>query len=214
MKTLSKPFLKVKSKRETAYGGNQGWFSRGFLKKYGCGVVSAADVLLCLEGKTYVTEEEFLEFAGMLWKYYFPVIPGWGMNGITLMCGLNRYFHKNGMNYRSFWCLSEKKMIARIDAMLDQGIPVIFSVGPNFPKIWGKEKLSLYRKDGQGNYAEAAKTKAHYMIITGRDGRWLEVSSWGKKYYIHKAEYDGYVKKFSSFLFSNIVCIEAKKAIK
>ena len=137
MKRLKNPYLQVELQNGKSFGGNQGWMPYTFLKKSACGVIGAADVLLHLQGKHQVSEKEYLAFSKKLWKRYLPVIPGFGMNGITLMIGMNRYFAKERMPYRAVWNIRGKKILSLIDKMLSKDIPVIFSVGPNFPKFWG-----------------------------------------------------------------------------
>ena len=214
MKRLKNPYLQVELQNGKSFGGNQGWMPYTFLKKSACGVIGAADVLLHLQGKHQVSEKEYLAFSKKLWKRYLPVIPGFGMNGITLMIGMNRYFAKERMPYRAAWNIRGKKILSEIDKMLSKDIPVIFSVGPNFPKFWGKQTVRLYTKTAQGNYLPASKVKAHFMIITGRDGMWLQISSWGKEYYMDFAEYQEYANGYSSFLVTNIICIKELKKIK
>lgn len=213
MRALKRPYLQVKTKTQAAFGGNQAWFPYKFLQKTGCGIVSATDVLMHLRGKEEVSELEYMDFAKQIWLQYLPVIPGFGMNGLTLMLGLNRYFIKKRMPYRGWWCLSGRKMLARIDKMLEKDIPVILSVGPNFPKFWGKEKLNFYTKINDEKYIAAAKTKAHFVTVTGRAGVWLQISSWGKECYIDIREYKEYVRRYSSPLVSNIICITERKKI-
>ncbi len=205
MRTLKRPFHQVETKNGIAYGGNQAWFPYRFLRKTGCGVISAADVLLYIGGKEKVSEKEYMDFAKKLWLYYLPVIPGFGMNGLTLMLGMNRYFINQSLPYRACWKLSGRKMLRRIDKMLAKNLPVILSVGPNFPKFWGKEKLNFYIKTRDRKYIPAVKTSAHFVTVTGRDGLWLKISSWGKEYYIDIREYKEYVKQYSSPLVSNII---------
>lgn len=214
MKTLKHPYLKVEFKNGFSFGGNQGWMPYKFLKNWACGVIGAADVILHLQGKQQVTEAEYMDFAKRLWKWYLPVIPGFGMNSVMLMIGMNRYFAKEKLPYHASWNIRGKKILSRIDAMLSRDIPVIFSVGPNFPKIWGKQSVKLYTKNVQGSYVPVSKVRAHYMIITGRDGRWLQISSWGKEYYMDFSEYQEYIREHSSYVLSNIICIKELKKIK
>ena len=214
MRMIKRPYLQVKFGDSVSYGGNQNWFSQKFLKKYACGVISAADVLLHLDGQEQMSEAEYMKFAKMLWKKYLPVIPGFGMNGLTLMAGLNRYFRKNRLPYWAYWCINRKKMIWRIDEMLGNDIPVIFAVGPNFPKVWGKNAVKLYVKTIEGMYVRASKVRAHYMIATGRDGLWIRLSSWGREYYMNYVEFQDYVKQYSCPIVSNIICIKGLKKIK
>ncbi len=205
MRNLERPYLQVETKTGNFYGGNQEWFSYKFLKQMGCGVISAADVLLHLCGKESVSEEEYVDFAKELWMKYLPVVPGFGMNGLTLMIGMNRYFSKHRMPYRACWKISAEKMFSRIDTMLSKDLPVILAIGPNFPKIWKKEKLNFYMKTSEGNYVSASKICAHFVTVTGREEAYLKISSWGKEYYISIREYRDYVKKYSSSLVSNII---------
>lgn len=208
MRRLKNPFHYVETKSELAYGGNQMWFPYKFLRKTGCGVISAADVLLHIQRKERISEREYVDFAKKLWFHYLPVIPGFGMNGLTLTIGMNRYFYKQGLPYRACWKLSGRKMLSRIDQMLSKDIPVILSVGPNFPFVWKKEKLNFYTKLNDEKYIPTTKTKAHFVTVTGRDGIWLQISSWGKEYYIDIREYREYVKQHSSFLVSNIIYVK------
>lgn len=206
MRALKKTFHQVITKEQTAYGGNQAWFPYGFLRKNGCGVISASDVLLHLHGKESMTEEAYIAFAKNLWLHYLPVIPGFGMNGLTLMTGLNLYFTKQRLPYRACWRISSGKMISHIDKMLGKDIPVILSVGPNFPKFWGKQKLNFYTKIND-KYIPSTKICAHFVTVTGRDGAYLKIASWGKEYYIDIREYREYVRSYSSYLVSNILVI-------
>ncbi len=211
MSQLKSPYLQIQRKQMKSYGGNQAWLPYRFLQKVGCGVISAADLLLYLQKTTMISEEEYLNFTKKLWTNYLPVIPGFGMNGLTLMLGLNRYFIQHKIPYRACWKLSGKRMLGRIDRMLYNDIPVILSIGPNFPFFWGKHKLNFYMKSDTGAYIPAVKTKAHFVNVTGRDGVWLRISSWGKEYYIDLREYKEYVRAVSHPLVSNIVGITCVK---
>lgn len=213
MRTLREPFLRVQGKEGESYGGNQAWFPYKFLKNSGCGVISATDLFLHMEGREKISEQQYLQFAKKIWLQYLPVLPGFGMNGLTLMAGINRYFYKKGLPYQAFWAVSGKKMLARIDCMLSENLPVILAVGPNFPNVFGKRKLMFYIKSAEGKYVPSIKTKAHFLTVTGRDGIYLEISSWGKQYYIDIREYREYVKRYSSPLVSNIICIRKKKKL-
>ena len=86
--------------------------------------------------------------------------------------------------------------------------PVILAVGQNFPLIWGQNKLQFYVKRPDGTYCSTCAVKAHFVTITGIDCRWIQISSWGKRYYIDREEFVRYVKKHSCYLFSNIAYIK------
>ena len=57
----------------------------------------------------------------------------------------------------------------------------------------------------------AAEVKAHFVVVTGLENEYLQVSSWGKEYYISWQEYLHYAGKCSSFLVSNICMLYEKR---
>ena len=61
------------------------------------------------------------------------------------------------------------------------------------------------RSDGMPR--AAASTHAHFLTVTGIDGEWLQVSSWGHRFFISRAEYEEYVTHSSNGLLSSIVHI-------
>jgi len=140
---------------------------------------------------------------------YFPLLYPVGMNGITLALGLNRVFRKNGLALRANWDMSEAKLWKRMEEMLLRDIPVILSIGPNFPRLWKKGKGTLYRLEN-GEQRAAGSVRAHYVTVTGMDEGWLKVSSWGKEYYLSREEYEHFRSATSSALVSNIVYIRRK----
>ena len=208
MKTSEHPFFTIKTGTGNSYGGDQGWLSKKFLKSYGCGIIGAADVILCIQGKKEISKSEYQKFAHHLWKRYLPVLPGFGINGIFLKMGMNRYFRKHKIPHRASWKISGKKLFLRIDEMLAKNLPVILSIGPNFPLIWGKQSVKFYVQKENGSYMAVSKARAHYVTVTGKNAEWIEISSWGSKYYINQQEYKEYVRRYSSFLVSNIICIQ------
>lgn len=111
---------------------------------------------------------------------------------------------------RASWGLRFGQILPRIEAMLQQDIPVILAIGPNFPPLLGRKKVTFYRLEN-GEYLPAAETAAHFVVVTGIVGEYLQVSSWGKEYYMFWPEYQRYVKKCSSFFASNICRIREKK---
>ena len=100
------------------------------------------------------------------------------MNGLMLMSGVNRFFQKYHMPYTSRWRFSRFGMWEKIEEMLLDDIPVIMSVGPNFPFFWGKERASFYTRTPTGAYLPASGARAHYFTVTGLDENWLRISSW------------------------------------
>ena len=223
-------FLRIEEQKRRWYGGAQEWCEQKYMKQYGCGVIGCANVLLHIyqhmsdtvqedgAGRKHLKwknsfcmdKDSYMEFVEHLRKYYLPVFPVIGMNGIVMMFGMNRYFHKHQLPYKARWGCLPWNIWKRTKLMLEAQIPVVLAIGPNFPILWGNHRLTLYEKDGM-LYHPKTTTKAHYVTITEMDGEWLTISSWGKKYYIKKAEYEMYVRKHSNYLFSNILVIQGRK---
>lgn len=220
------PYLSVNKSENGSYGGSQTWFENQIIRQGGCGLIGAADVLLYLglykkgcqtkyllslefdTGK--IRYQEYETYVRRMF-FYFPVIPYFGIPGWMLPLGFQRYFLKHRIQLRARWGVRPKSLREKMNEMLQMDIPVLLSIGPNFPFPFGKHKLQLYRRTRSGNYLEAQKTNAHYVVVTGIEGEWIHISSWGREYYIHWDEYREYVKKYSNYLFSNICYISAKK---
>ena len=92
--------------------------------------------------------------------------------------------------------------------MLSRDIPVILSVGPNFPVFWRKNRLPFYIRSADGSYRKAAATKGHFVTATGIDAAWVRISSWGREYYINRSEYEKYTKENSLYAFSNLLFLQ------
>ena len=164
---------------EVSYGGNQRWFSDETLQKYGCGLVSCGDILLC--------------------------------NGLSMTCGMNRFFKKNNMPYKAKWGAFKKNILVYIEKMLKSGIPVCLSIGPN-----------LYRKPCGAGFYSSIEDKIfsrenvcdHYVTVTdlfeNNGEKWLVISSWGKKFFVRESDYFDYKRKFLTG-FSNILVIKERK---
>ena len=104
-------------------------------------------------------------------------------------------------------------MMKEIRHLIRKNKPVILSIGPNSPNVWGKEGVKFYlNKDGKMVQSVKNNVKSHYVVVTGVEtiGRveYLVVSSWGKKYYINYKEYREYIKKHGSSLTSSILYIK------
>ena len=221
---LRHPYLSVKTQDGLSFGGSQNWCSSRIMRKYGCGVVGMGDVLLYLglhrlpcstelqhgllreDGTlSYPRYERYLR---ILRRRYLGIIPGFGIPGFLVPAAMNRYFRRYKINLRSKWCVSQGKLYPRIEDSLARDIPVILSIGQNLP-FWGRHRLRLYRQEN-GEYLPALEVKAHFVVVTGLENGYLQISSWGREYYISWQEHVQYVKKHSSFLVSNICLVSEK----
>ena len=215
MISLQKPYISVARDGGASYGGSQLLSDSACVKKCGCGLIAAADLILYLGGRgAALTLREYNAFLERISPRYFPLVYPFGINGLMLAAGLDRFFLRNGLPYRAIWAISGSKLWERAEEMLRQDIPVILAVGPNFPAVWGKNRLPFYRKLPGESYAKACSAKAHYVTATAIDEKRLRISSWGNEYYIDRAEYSAYIAEHSSSLLSNIVLIEKREGKK
>lgn len=239
--------MKNNDKTTVSYGGAQTWFFNMdekkwyslleqdyTLRKKGCGLISGSDVMLYLSlkkqkymtpGTALVVEntsgnlnyDTYMDYLYYMSDRYFTVLPMVGAIGTNISLGINHYCADNKLGLNAKWCTSKKKMLSRIKKMLENDIPVTFSIGP-YKEGYG---INFYDWEPKTNdiYSFVIKNKpdkvaAHYVTITGmmidkvKNQTILEISSWGKKFYINYEEYSTFVDKYSNYVFSNIVYIE------
>ena len=130
MPSLMNDYVQVLRKGVLSYGGSQMWSSKETMRICGCGAVAAFDACLYLSGrqKEHMTDEEYLRELEAVSRRYFPLIKPFGINGLLLAVGMNRLLRKNKLPYRAFWAVSGRKFWSRIEELLSQDIPVIFSI--------------------------------------------------------------------------------------
>lgn len=218
--SLRYPLPAVVNGARTSYGGSQRLSHSSTIRSAGCGLVAACDLFRYLNDHharchcelfdDLVTGEalDIKNYNRLLdrLKSYFPIIPRLGINGVMLSLGINAFFLRYGYPYVAVWCVSPRNLWERVARMLSEDIPVIISVGPNFPLVWQKHKADLYAERA-GEIRKVSSVKAHFMTVTGMDDQWLSLSSWGRKYYMDRKEYEQYVSKHSGSFASNIVYI-------
>ena len=206
-KRLKREYLHVYGRGRPSFGGSQSWLRGRTERDFGCGLIACADVLLYLTGRTELTREEYLEFVRQC-KRYFPQLPRMGIDGLRLAWGINRCFARQGLDRRAHWCAAGSQFWPRIEQMLSRDCPAVIAIGPNFPLLWQKNELPLYRRTPEGAYVVDSRVKGHYVTVTALDEQRAEVSSWGRRLYIDRQEFDSYVKKHSIWLLCNILYIE------
>ena len=216
---LKNEFISVSKESIISYGGNQTWSENAVIRKCGCGVISSLDLLLYL-GRHHCGDQapenrpiplkEYDRMCMELSRRYLPLLPPFGTNGAALALGVNRVFARYNMPFRASWQLSGSKMMGKVESMLDADIPVILSIGANFPLFWQDNRVNLYSRDSLGRMRRASSAKAHYVTVTGSELNALRISSWGRKYYINKGEYFSYIHQHSNSIISNILMIERR----
>lgn len=201
------------------YGGSQMLSPDKMFRKCGCGIVAAADLFLYLHRyhkgcrcsmfdcfkEEIISVDKFLPLYKSL-RSYFTLIPHLGISGIMLALGINAFFLHNKYPYYARWGVLPSRLWSSIEEMLRQDIPVLITVGPDFPRIWEKHSTNMY-SDSAAGHSRSTKVRAHFMTLTALDEEWMHVSSWGKKYRISRDEYEFHMKHHASAVSSNIVYI-------
>ena len=209
MTSLKHPYVQVLRNGTLSYGGSQMWSENKTIRLCGCGPVAALDTLLYLTGRNTqpIPFDEYDRKLSDLCRKYFPLIRPFGINGLFLAVGMNRLLRKYDLPYRAFWAISGGLFWKRVEDLLLQDVPVIFSVGPNFPAVWEKHRLTFYTRTPDGRCRPSSSAKSHYVCATGIDEEWLRISSWGHCYYIRRAEFTEYVRRHSASVVSNILML-------
>jgi len=217
---LKNPYVSVSYGGFLSFGGSQRRAESRITRRCGCGIIASADLLLYLANyrkgcstlagsELPVPSGEYESFTSMLKRRYMPLIPRFGTSGLALTWGLNRYFKKHRIPLKARWAVRKSRLRGCIEEMLSKDLPVILSIGNNFPLFWRRKKLNLYMKTDSG-FVHTTSAKAHFVSVTGIDDEWLRISSWGQEYYIRWDEYTQFVDRYSSWTISNIIYIRQK----
>ena len=202
-----------------SFGGDQRVSADSVMRRCGCGVVAAADLLLYLHrwhGDCYLPplrsvpvesalkQEQYEKILFRLRQKYIPIVYPFGTNGFALAAGINRFFKRCDVPIRARWGVPSALFWDTMEQMLSEDLPVILSVGMNFPKVWEEEKLNFYRDSGECPVI-TNRVRAHFVVVTGLDGEWMQVSTWGQRRYIRRSEYDEFRRQHSGTLLSNLM---------
>lgn len=217
----------VRNGENCTLGGSQLVAGSALERKVGCGPVAALDLLILLhrrdKSRCRLFREKlpaenpiplavYNELLGTLRRRYFPLIPRFGINGLSLCFGLNAFFIKNRLPYRASWGVSYGKLLRRVREMLGEGLPVICGIGPRFPRFLGRDGLPLYVRHDDGSFRRATQTSAHYVTITDFDDEWLHIVSWGRRYYVRREDFFSYGRRRSLPLVNNILLIKKTRS--
>lgn len=227
---VNKDYVKIKNMNIVSCGGNQAWCKTKRMQKAGCGVIALADISIYLaeQNPNMMTEairriskpnglynkNDYLEYVKFFYSRFVIHMMYKGMNGISLKYAMNRYFLLNDIGLKASWkiFLSDEKMMKDIRHLIRKNKPVVLSIGPNIPKLWGKEGVAFFvNKDGELKESLKKKVKSHYVVVIGvteiKGEEYLVVSSWGKEYYINYKEYRNYIKHHGDRITSSILYI-------
>lgn len=241
------------------YGGSQMWFpensrfSRNYvIHNYGCGTIAAADLFLylaiknsscrnqltesVLQGTDSVYYKDYINYVSQIDRSLTKTKRWVAVLGPQLASAINTYAGDNQLKFSAKWKLnlSFYDMLEAMEEMLSKDIPVILSIGPNTPKLWGKKGIPFYQQsiielpdtsDNSSGISLPPKIlyrykpvkqdiNGHYVTVTGirKDPNhrsiMLHISSWGKPYYINYEEYREYITEYGGTYTSSMVYIK------
>jgi len=180
------------------------------IRKYGCGLIGLADILLYLgadPGNTYP------DFVRLLDRAFVRVHGMLGINGLNLAHGFNSYAKLHDISFSAHWGIADEDFLPAVRFMLKNNIPVILSVGPNMNPGEKMPGVPVYG-DIEKTRPQGARICDHYVTVTGiaeADGKtMLKFFSWGKEYYMDFKDYLSYRKNQPPVLgsmASNILCV-------
>ena len=214
--SLSKEYINVNG----SYGGSQNFFreDKGFFNKGkvagGCGLIAVTDVTSYLLGQTFFesrTEYKKLFNRNILSGLWLPLKSG--ITFIHELLVLKALFLFKRIPCSCSWKFSRKKLYPRIREMLKNDIPVILCI----PRVLGRknaknDRLVFYNE----KLEKAESTNGHFVTVTGiwehteTSKLFLEISSWGIRYFISYEEYVVFLKKHLMGLLGNIMMIKRK----
>ncbi|MCM1134984.1 MAG: hypothetical protein NC400_05345 [Clostridium sp.] len=236
---LAGQYIQVKREKngEITYGGDQGFFAGAPVssaderkRKLGCGITALGDIFLYLAGRDrgyavkenegllnrVLSEEEYKEYYNRIYKFAGG-LPAWssgGLSFIRVQYKFNRMARREHWRLRARWGFCGGKIYERTREMLGRDIPVILCMPFLFGKRNKGQGITFYRKQ-ETEFVKAAVVSAHYIIITcvikEKGCVYLEISSWGKKYYIDWEEYDAFIHRhFLATILGNMLYIKSK----
>ena len=199
------------------FGGSQTFFraDKGLLNKMrdkgGCGVVAITDTVLYLSGQHEIkTVTEYKKLFKKTSKCALWVPVSFGMTFLQLAFGFKSLSKLCKLAFNSRWCFSLKKLPNRIQMMLSNDIPVILCIPKNLGRRIQKYNLAFYNSD----LTIVSGTNGHFVVVTGlykhpyNDEEYLEISSWGNRYYVNLNEYISFSKKHLMRVAGNMLYIK------
>lgn len=254
---ISNPdYIPVNKDSFCSYGGSQMWFPQkgrfnkdSILRNYGCGTIATADILLyfamqneamqteltaaVLQDEKGVIYESYDRYVRKINRDYTHTRPIIAVLGPKVARAINSYSRKYNLGLKASWRwkLTYYDMLEIMEEMLGKDIPVILSIGPNWPNLRGskgiafyeRKEIDLYVPDGSQTvkkpyyyHAVEQAVNSHYVVATGivkddiTSRIMLRISSWGRMYYINYEEYRDYIDTASRTWLSSLVEIKRK----
>ena len=211
-------------KGKDSFGGDQGWFksenkwsSDYIIEHYGCGLISASDILLYMaivdsnKNSVYtsivtdktlglkIDKEDYKNYITRMNDKVFSTVRIIGVDGLSMARMMNAYFEDNSIDLKAKWGVKFSDLKGYIKEMLDKDIPICLSIGNSSKKL----KLYIPTDETMKKFPLQCEylheTKEHYVTVTGMaedrisNKTFLQISTWGEKCYIDFDEYCSFV---------------------
>jgi len=154
------------------HGGNQSHFSDN-IKRSGCGMIAACDMLLYKENKKALSHSDYKQFIvekseSFFYKHRFNLF---GVAAYRMI----KFLRKQGYSFRFIprRRLRGDAFGQLIKEMLDKGTPVMVRIGLNGKKLPYKVNHTVSGRISKG------AMYWHYITVTGMENGMLYYSSWG-----------------------------------
>ncbi len=154
------------------HGGNQSHFSKN-IKRSGCGMIAACDMLLYKENKKTLSHSDYKQFIteksrSFFYKHHLNLL---GVAAYRIV----KFLRRQGYNFRF---VPRRKMKGDtfgqlIKETLEKGTPVIVRIGLNGEKLPYKVNHTVSGRISKGTMSW------HYITVTGMENEMLSYSSWG-----------------------------------
>lgn len=212
IKSLKNNYISING----SFGGSQLYFSNikapfcKAKKAAGCGIVAMGDVLAYLKSQnTFSSRESYIKYFNKIARKILWIPNRFGLTFLRETLGMAHHLKAESLPFKCRWCFSTSKLLPRIERMLDEDTPIIMCI----PRTFGskKDRLPFYNREP----VKVTSTCGHFVVVTGisvyQNEIYLEISSWGNKYYINLDEYIEFQKHHIMGLLGNILLISPKK---
>jgi len=207
-----------------SFGGSQMWFPADgsrrdrLLRKGGCGLIAAADLLLYVSSREGLSLKPLTGKAGSLipssrvaylelvraFRRRYPVFPKIGSFNAEIPLFLNSALKKLGSHTRLRWCPlpTGRRLFRTVRASLAAGLPCILLIPPKMLPFTKMKGVPFYTfRDGRAIPC-GPPVRAHFVTVTGircpasaGEPLFYEISSWGRKYYLNSGELAEYMSR-------------------
>ncbi|MBQ8786153.1 MAG: hypothetical protein IJZ61_00800 [Oscillospiraceae bacterium] len=153
------------------HGGNQSFFSKN-IKRSGCGMIAACDMVLYKQNRKTLGIDEYKQFVAekSVFFYRFHI----NLIGVTAF-RIVRFLRKHSFSFRFVPSrkLNGERFEKLVKASIENGNPVIVRVGLNGNKL----PYNVFHSDS-GKYSHGTLSW-HYITVTGFENDRFFYSSWG-----------------------------------